>query len=177
MENLTTLIDLRKAFDKINHKILLKKCLPWVCQLSQLLRLNLTSEVVDFKLLSKINVTGLMITNSYSFWVRQDPNYTVWHKKETIESSLDIRYGKIHIRKHHAVTYLDCASEKDLLVGLMPLNIQPSQLPMAKGNCLRYCHQRENHQQQIFAVDLQFAMNLSLFCWIRSCLPYKCLLL
>ena len=64
MENLTTLIDLRKACDKINHKILLKKCLPWVCQLSQLLRLNLTSEVVDFKLLSKINVTGLMITNS-----------------------------------------------------------------------------------------------------------------
>ena len=53
MENLTTLIDLQKAFDKINHKILFKKCLSLVCQLSQLLRLNLTSEVIDFKLLSK----------------------------------------------------------------------------------------------------------------------------
>ena len=59
------------------------------------------------------------------------------------------------------------------------LFLQPSQLPTAKGNCLRYCHQRENHRQQIFAVNiyLQFAMNLPLFCWIRSFLSYKCLLL
>ena len=29
------------------------------------------------------------------------------------------------------------------------VHIQTSQLPTAKGNCLRYCHRRENHRQQI----------------------------
>ena len=37
-------------------------------------------------------------------------------------------------------------------------HLQPSQLPTAKGNCLRYCHQRENHRQQIFAVDHLFTI-------------------
>ena len=36
--------------------------------------------------------------------------------------------------------------------------IQPSQLPTGKGNCLRYCHRRENHRQQIFAVDHLFTI-------------------
>ena len=40
---------------------------------------------------------------------------------------------------------------------------QPSQLPMAKGNCLRYCHRRENHQQQIFAADHLFAIRYEPF--------------
>ena len=36
---------------------------------------------------------------------------------------------------------------------------QPSQLPTAEGNCLRYCHRRENHQQQIFAVGHLFTIH------------------
>ena len=40
---------------------------------------------------------------------------------------------------------------------------QPLQLPMAKGNCLRYCHQRENHRQQIFAVDHLFTIRYEPF--------------
>ena len=40
---------------------------------------------------------------------------------------------------------------------------QPSQLLMAKGNCLQYCHQRENHRQQIFAVDHLFTISYEPF--------------
>ena len=40
---------------------------------------------------------------------------------------------------------------------------QPSQLPMAKGNCFWYCHRRENHRQQIFAVDHLFTIRYEPF--------------
>ena len=36
--------------------------------------------------------------------------------------------------------------------------LQPSQLLTAKGNCLRYCHRRENNRRQIFAVDHLFTI-------------------
>ena len=41
--------------------------------------------------------------------------------------------------------------------------LQPSQLPTAKGNCLWYCHRRENHRQQIFAVDHLFTIRYEPF--------------
>ena len=41
--------------------------------------------------------------------------------------------------------------------------IQPSQLLTAKGNCLRYCHRRENHRQQIFDVDHLFTIRYEPF--------------
>ena len=40
---------------------------------------------------------------------------------------------------------------------------QPSQSPTAKGSYLRYCHQRENHRQQIFAVDHLFTIRYEPF--------------
>ena len=41
---------------------------------------------------------------------------------------------------------------------LVWLSIQSSQILMAKGNCFRYCHRRENHLQQIFAVNHLFTI-------------------
>ena len=49
------LIDLQKAFEVINHKVLLKRCPLLVFQLSRLLGLNLTSQIGNFKSISKIN--------------------------------------------------------------------------------------------------------------------------
>ena len=40
---------------------------------------------------------------------------------------------------------------------------QPSQLPTAKDNCLRYRHRRENNRQQIFAVDHLFTIRYEPF--------------
>ena len=37
-------------------------------------------------------------------------------------------------------------------------SLQPSQLLTAKGNCLQYCHWRENHPQQIFAINHLFTI-------------------
>ena len=54
---------------------------------------------------------------------------------------------------------LFCSGDKRLLSEFL----QPSRLPTAKGNCLQYCHQRENHRQQIFAVDHLFTIRYEAF--------------
>ena len=55
--------------------------------------------------------------------------------------------------------YGTCVAQKYLVLTWA----QPSQLLMAKGNCLRYCQRRENHWQQIFAVDHLFTIRYEPF--------------
>ena len=50
-----------------------------------------------------------------------------------------------------------------ILAGMSLILNQLSQLPTAKGNCLRYCHRRENHRQQIFAVYHLFTIRYEPF--------------
>lgn len=44
-------------------------------------------------------------------------------RKVTKESSLDIRYGEIHIRQYHTVTYIGYALDEDLLGESIALNV------------------------------------------------------
>ena len=68
------------------------------------------------------SVTGLSITNSAFILRRKDQKYSVWHRLLK-ENSLDIRYGKIHIKQYHTVTYLGCALDKVLSGESMALNV------------------------------------------------------
>ena len=42
--------------------------------------------------------------------------HIVWHKKatKTISINLDIRYGTVHIKQYHTVTYPGCILDKNL---------------------------------------------------------------
>ena len=50
-----------------------------------------------------------------------------------------------------------------ILAGMSLILNQLSQLPTAEGNCLRYCHRRKNHRQQIFAVYHLFTIRYEPF--------------
>ena len=51
--------------------------------------------------------------------------HIVWHKKatKTISINLDIRYGTVHIKQYHTVTYPGCVLDKNLSGEPMALQV------------------------------------------------------
>ena len=83
----------------------------------------------------------------------------------SLESSED-SYLCFRLALLHSVTYFFSSVDHLLhryIQFLILFHLQPSQLPTAKGNYLRYCHQRENHWQQTFAIDHLFTIHYEPF--------------
>ena len=51
--------------------------------------------------------------------------FTIWHTKHRLNkvTSLEIKYGKIHIKQYHTVTYLGCLLDETLSGESMALKV------------------------------------------------------
>ena len=67
------------------------------------------------------NACDSFVNNKLDIHFEEDKTKSIWtnqHKKEvTKESSLYIKYGEIHIRQYHTVTYTGYTLDEDLLGG------------------------------------------------------------
>ena len=71
-------------------------------------------------------MTGLSIINSPFILGKARPKVyglSGTKRKVTKENSVDIRYGKIHIRHYHTVTYISYTLDEDLLSESIALNV------------------------------------------------------
>ena len=88
-----------------------------------------------------MSATSLSITNSPFILGKTRPKVyglSGTKRKVTKESSLDIRYGEIHIRQYHTVTYIGYKLDEDLLGKSIALNV------IKKINIILKLSSREN---------------------------------